>query len=517
MTTADKSAAEALPAAGRATLGWRAAALLAALTLVGLGLRLFRLDYSGYWHDEVISHFLALVPAPEIFQSVTASDSHPPLYHILLHYWGALFSYDLVPLRLFSVLTSLLCVPLTYLLGRAVVGPAVGMVAAALMAVGPFQILHGQQARMYPLLATLVLLALLTFLSAWRRGGPWRWALLSLVAAAGFYTHIYFSFSLLGLNLWALYESVRMRRLDRARWAGLLLAQVAAVALFSPFILTMAQLTSSVVENFWIRRNTAVDWLISLVVIISNANETSAAPSPIYILGSYLPPVAALMLTGVVALRAWRGSPEERPALSLLLFAVLTPCLTATLLSLTVRPILLTRSLIGVSGPLYVLLAWAAVRMWARPLTRLLVLAVVLSMALGLGEAYPAQRRPHSLDPAVAYMFAERAPGDAVIVLDWQSFDLTALRHPDAADVYLGCTDESVAAWQRRMALMRWPTPAQVGPPERYAGRYRRVWVLQTPYTYPAPMRRSLPQLVEQHVPARDLVVAGQAPVRAQP
>ncbi|NNJ10629.1 hypothetical protein EKD04_009835 [Chloroflexales bacterium ZM16-3] len=200
----------------RVLTGWKQAGIVAIIMLVGLALRLFHLDFAGYWHDEIISTFLARVPAVEIFRSITDSDTHPPLYHILLHFWGALFSYDLIPLRLFSVLTSLLCIPLSYWLGRAVDGPAVGIATAALMALAPFQIFHSQQARMYPLLTLVVLLMLLSFLGAWRQGGAARWALFGLVAAAGFYTHVYFAFSLLALDLWALAESARMAALGQA-------------------------------------------------------------------------------------------------------------------------------------------------------------------------------------------------------------------------------------------------------------------------------------------------------------
>lgn len=85
--------------------------------------------------------------------------------------------------------------------------------------------------------------------------------------------------------------------------------------------------------------------------------------------------------------------------------------MVATVLSLTVRPILLDRSLIGVSGPLFVLLAWAAVRTWAHPLTRIVAVATVTSMLIGLVLTYPAAPRPHSLQPVVDRIFAERQPG----------------------------------------------------------------------------------------------------------
>lgn len=230
---------------------WRSLVLLTALTLLGLGLRLFRLDYVGYWHDEVISIFAARPPVWEIYRSITANDTHPPLYHILLHYWGRLFGYDLLAARLLSVTLSTLCIPAVWLLGRALADGRTGLLAAALMALSPFQVFHGQQARMYPLLTLVTLLTAVSVWEAWRRGGAGRWALTGLALTAGLYTHVYFWFSALGLALWAMYVSVREGSGEGA-WAGFIGAYLAAGALVAPFLPTLLGLTGSVIGHFWI-------------------------------------------------------------------------------------------------------------------------------------------------------------------------------------------------------------------------------------------------------------------------
>src|SRR5262249_11931112 len=162
------------------------------LTLLALALRLYRLDYRDYFDDEVITTFVARQPLADIYRNVMANDSHPPFYHMLLHVWRAGFGESLTALRLFSVVTSTACVPLVYRLGFLLTSRSAALVAAALMAIAPFQIYHGQQARMYPLLALIVLLTSLAFVRAWRDGSWWRWLLFGLCVAAGLHTHIYF-------------------------------------------------------------------------------------------------------------------------------------------------------------------------------------------------------------------------------------------------------------------------------------------------------------------------------------
>lgn len=481
----DTTPAPASAASAHSQPAWRSLVLLTALTLLGLGLRLLRLDYVGYWHDEVISIFAARPPVWEIYRSITANDTHPPLYHILLHYWGRLFGYDLLAARLLSVTLSTLCIPAVWLLGRALADGRTGLLAAALMALSPFQVFHGQQARMYPLLTLVTLLTAVSVWEAWRRGGAGRWALTGLALTAGLYTHVYFWFSALGLALWAMYVSVREGGAARGAWAGFIGAYLAAGALVAPFLPTLLGLTGSVIGHFWIPSNTPLDWMVGLAALLTNVRELyGRVPVTVQML-MFLVAASAIGLATLTGLRASGPGSSGWRAWGLLLFAVFTPCVVATVLSLTVRPILLDRSLIGVSGPLFVLLAWAASDYWRPPVRKVAVPMVMGCMLIGLSLTYPVAPRPHSLQPAVDLIFTERRPGEAVILLDWPSFDLTALRYPDATDVYVACTEEAIAGWQRRMTFMRWHTPHQVGPPEAYATKYRRIWVMGTLYTYP--------------------------------
>jgi len=88
--------------------------------------------------------------------SIADYSVHPPFYYFVLHFWMGL-GEDLYTIRLLSVLISTACIPCIYLLGREILSSPGALVAATLMAIAPFQIFHGQQARMYPLLTLLVL------------------------------------------------------------------------------------------------------------------------------------------------------------------------------------------------------------------------------------------------------------------------------------------------------------------------------------------------------------------------
>ncbi|NJP04597.1 MAG: hypothetical protein HC837_02670 [Chloroflexaceae bacterium] len=461
--------------------------MLVTITLVGLGLRCFQLGANGYWHDEMITTFLARLPPGEIVQSVTISDSHPPLYHILVHGWLLLIGDDLLSLRFFSVLLSTLCILLTYVLGRqlfGVSGSGIALLAAALMAISPFQIFHGQQARMYPLLAVLVLVTTILFWQAWQRQRWFWWLGFGVSVGAGLYTHVFYFLSLPALTFWALYDSVVQRQLDWRRWIPLLGLQIVAALAFLPFLPNMLNLTRAVVRSFWVQPSTGFDWVFMLVSV---SNHATIAHDPRlvtpfwYLIATFLPGVAALLLTLVYSLREARRKPAERSVWVLLHLLIWTPIGLATIISLTIRSILVDRGLIGLSAPLALMMAALFLRFRAHGAVQVLTVAFVLSNFASLGFAY-AQARESTMIEMADYLVQQQQPGDAIAVSEWQSFDALVLAHPEATDAYLlpGLSDRQ--GLEARARIMRWQTPDHIAPIEAFAPDYQRVWFALTTY-----------------------------------
>lgn len=183
------------------------------LICVGLGLtlllaawlRFYRLAGQSFWSDEGNSVALAQAGLREIV-SRTALDIHPPLYYALLHGWMRLFGESEIAVRSLSVVASVLLVAVIYRLGTRLFGAQMGLLAAFIAAVSPFQIYYAQEARMYALLALLgaltvwasVELARATVNDAPIAG----WALLYVLGATlGLYTHYAFPVVLVATNM----------------------------------------------------------------------------------------------------------------------------------------------------------------------------------------------------------------------------------------------------------------------------------------------------------------------------
>jgi len=128
--------------------------LLIAILLLAAALRFYRLDGQSFWNDEgnsvrLAQRSLALVAAG------AAGDIHPPGYYYLLWAWVRLFGDSEFAVRSLSVALGLLLVAVTYALGHQLGRPALGLAAAFLAALSPFQVYYSQEARMY-VLVTLV-------------------------------------------------------------------------------------------------------------------------------------------------------------------------------------------------------------------------------------------------------------------------------------------------------------------------------------------------------------------------
>jgi hypothetical protein len=211
--------------------------------LVGLLVRVFRLDWQPLWWDEGYSLYFATEPLSRMLW-LTAHDIHPPLYYALLHGW-LLLAQSTHPLaaRLFSVLFGWLSFALLAWLTHLIFPrrPRLLLLVLLLLVYSPIHLFYSHEIRMYGL---AVALGLFCTGSLWQlthasgeskdeRKAVWRYA---LGAALAIYTLYYLALLLLAHALW-------MAWTVRGHWRrlrGLLLADLIAFVLFLPWLLYSA-------------------------------------------------------------------------------------------------------------------------------------------------------------------------------------------------------------------------------------------------------------------------------------
>lgn len=148
-----------------------------------------------------------------VVRATRLSDTSPPLYYVLLHYWIWLLGNSDRALKGFSILCSILAIPILARIARIVAGSRAVLPTCAFFAFSPASLYYSTEGRMYSLGWLCAVLAGLATLQ-WRMGGkrtlaPLIWVVAS---AAGFYTHYFFSFVWAVFVFWLLVYPGRTRR-----------------------------------------------------------------------------------------------------------------------------------------------------------------------------------------------------------------------------------------------------------------------------------------------------------------
>lgn len=197
------------------------------ILILGLGLRLVAINQS-LWLDEAIGAVAVRdLSYSGLINSFLRSDNHPPLYYLMLKAWSGLFGYSEVSLRAPSVISGVLTVYVTYLIGKKITGRRfLGVFAGLLLATSPFHIYYSQEARMYALTGLLASLAVYAFLFLLERNdGLFYWILFSLSIASLLFSD-YVPVFLLPVFWFVGFA----RKMDKAWWTKFLLAHAALLA-----------------------------------------------------------------------------------------------------------------------------------------------------------------------------------------------------------------------------------------------------------------------------------------------
>lgn len=204
---------------------------LLAIVLLGLALRLYQLDAVPLRGDEAFSaQNWAGRPLADSLATIATIEPHPPLTYASFRLWGRLVGIDAVfALRLFSVLTNVLGIPALYALGKRLSGSArVGLLAALLWAVHPYQVWHAQDFRNYAAWAGFSAVTVWLGLRVLQTRHRADWALYALVALG---TSLLFYMELVTIGVLGVYAWLRHWREPRflLRWSVLNAGLVAVI------------------------------------------------------------------------------------------------------------------------------------------------------------------------------------------------------------------------------------------------------------------------------------------------
>jgi uncharacterized membrane protein len=141
---------------------WTEIAVVVVLVGIGIAGRSYQIGYN-FTGDELFSARLASQPFPEVIAQSLQDPPHPPLHNILLHFWTCAFGASETSTRLLSVVCSAGFLLAAYALFRSATVPRIALGLLALLAVSPYFVNYGQQARPYALIGLLSATNMLAF------------------------------------------------------------------------------------------------------------------------------------------------------------------------------------------------------------------------------------------------------------------------------------------------------------------------------------------------------------------
>lgn len=383
--------------------------ILLLIVLGGAILRLYRLGAQSLWGDEALSALIAAASSTDVLNNAFAS-VHPPGYYFLLHLWQFAAGGTDLALRYPSAFLGVLSIVLTFQLGRNIRSKRLGLWAAGITALAPFQVFYSQEARMYTLLYCITCVLMLAYVRLWQGGGPGWWALFALTAVFGLWTHFFTGFVVAALGGHFFLLRLASRCSDEGKylpgWTGFFVAN-GAIALFLglywPRFLNRAQMVNS---ETW-RTPPVLGELVGLPL----AFTTSQFLSGILQMAALACATFLVIVVGLQVARAlWRRSPASNWLLLLaLLFS--TPVTVSFLVSQFWKSIFVARVLMVSVPSFYLLIAWSCAHTRERRFNQALVGLLLALMVVGLGNWFldPAYAKPPVRDAAHLVQASEHA------------------------------------------------------------------------------------------------------------
>ncbi|MCL4393577.1 MAG: glycosyltransferase family 39 protein [Chloroflexi bacterium] len=413
--------------------------VLGLILLLGLALRMVRLDLQPLWADEGYSLFFATRDFVTMLNR-TAVDIHPPLYYALLQLWMAAAGKTEPAVRLFSVLVGTAAIPAIYVLGlKLSARRPIALTAAFLLAVSPLDVYYSQEVRMYGLVTLLCLVSIYLFvqLLEMQPGAP-RTALVACgyigITSAALYTQYYAAFILAAeivcFGILAVRRSPFATRQAVLHWTA---AWAAIVVLYVPWLAFAGQkLYTYVRSKVAIEQYSRLDPVTFIAQHLAAFSTGHLTDWSWLAWGSLL--FVALGLVGVAAIaRQARSMPARELAgarshsLLLLLSSYLgIPLLFGYLINL-IYPFhpLHNERLLLLSAPAFlILIAFGLNEVWDQhPRIGLAALALITALAAAcLYDFYTVPRYPDDdYRPLIAQVQSLAQPGDVFLApYPWQ-------------------------------------------------------------------------------------------------
>lgn len=440
------------------------------ILLLGVFLRLVALDSKSLRLDETQSvwqamHSLAFIKAYMV------KNVHLPLHNTALHFWMLAFGSSPTAVRMMAVIPGILSIPAIYLLSRELLNREKALYTALLASISPFWVWYSREIRMYSLLALVTTLSYYFFIKAIRTDKARYYIYYTLISIVGSFTHYYF---LIVLAIQGIYYLITYKEYDVEAQTSFSTSSSSLTARIKGFfsgrkftILLRLTLAASIIFLFfspWLRnfigtKNSgsfgpeltppdAFNMFISFFEFTFGFQETH-----ITALALGLWPL--ILLLSFIFLEK-RKSPFDKGVL-LAFMGTLIPVVLIFTISVTIKPIYLTRYLTPVTPMLYVLITWFTFELKGK-FKYVFASIVITFMSLGLYNQFVDPKNPVREDYKHASEYVAKNATTRDIVLVAPPYNIYPVQY-----YYTGVAKVvTMPYWDKRDGGIPTASPAQI-------------------------------------------------------
>lgn len=300
----------------------------------------------SFWNDEIATISAAHRSPEQLLQLLKSVDAVHGTYYFLMHFWGSLFGFSEIAMRIPSAIAVGLACAGTVVIARKLGSEFLGLSSGLVLVFLPRMVWAGTEARQSALITLLAVALTLLLIRAWDSGRVVHWVLYGICAAFGLYVFMFFVLVIAAHVVAAL--------VLRRRVLAVILSSLAAGITASPFLLIALGQKGQVA---WIQDRSLMQDLQAIAIkqfFYGDDKPTGNLP-PTWVLGAVVVLGVAqvgLVLLGLVHAARKR---ELRTLAVLSACTVLVPIIGLLGVSVLVQPVYVPRYL-TFTAPMFAIL-----------------------------------------------------------------------------------------------------------------------------------------------------------------
>lgn len=198
------------------------------------------------------------------------SETNPPLYYFILHFWVSLFGDSEFSLRLPSALFGSVSILAIYALGKLLFNKRTATIAALILAASVFHLQFSQEARGYTLSVFLTIISFYFLVKMTKRLTFTHSILYILSCVMMLYTHYFAIFTIFAQNLFYLTIFIQRRRAGAIKLWHWIILQLLIIVIFIPGLNHLLKIKASMQESFWITQS-GISKLANYMILYSGS------------------------------------------------------------------------------------------------------------------------------------------------------------------------------------------------------------------------------------------------------